>query len=681
MATKKPQEITLSDGSILELPEDISDDEARVRVQQAEEQLKSSSADTGGPAPVDDSHWYDPLVTGAKEFGVGGVKGVAGLPDVIPNLANTGVAVSRAANPYVSAEVKPEEQFRPWVGGAETVEKAIPTTPGYEGVRETGELYGGSAAGGAAAGGALGAFLGPEGAVAGAGAGALEGLRSATFSLAGEKLGELADYVLGNKDRRFETLGAIGGAWSPLIASPASNIMTRSKFATRHTPDIAAAAARQNIEPSLALLGGSKTVPESGRLFRRQVEGLQNLVEANKEAIRGGQPAIEEAKGAIQSSIQEKAGAAAKEARNRISTEQEALTTSIGGGKTMHDARPLLNDLRTQLKNGELPPLAERQMNALITEVEGAMSPKDPALDAQLRSDLEAARQIRDNKMGMDRNKKQQAARDYQNIQQQIDDNMGISDDKLRKIASQQKELLAAEGKTTLSHDVLAPYKESAETIRQQASGKTPEEWAAIQQRMEPLYKTEEMLSKREPDPFESGDYGHFFGPSGDITPGRLSNIEQMGGNVQSELAAQYGLKTTPNGVFDPASGQWWGTLDEAARALRHRGDPGLQQKLADAALLSRNLPRAPYEGGPTTGEQAAGAIVKTAALSGHPLAIFGYPTLASTGAAGLRAMMGINRAKGMMGNTAQDIAHLLATSAVVAPQGVTAMQRNRGER
>src|SRR5262245_730040 len=139
----------LSDGRYLRLPNDMPEDQRRVRLRQAEDQIKVQNAQRSQDAtPLQSGeHWYDPALTAAKEFLVGGAKGTAGLPDIVPNVANTGIAVSRAVNPYASAP-KPEELYQPWVGGAEAVEQAVPVTPGYEGVRETGELFGGSAAGG-----------------------------------------------------------------------------------------------------------------------------------------------------------------------------------------------------------------------------------------------------------------------------------------------------------------------------------------------------------------------------------------------------------------------------------------------------------------------------------------------------------------------------------------------------
>src|SRR5262245_3496160 len=210
----------LSDGSFLRLPDDLPEDQQRVRVQQAEEKLKILNAQRSqDQEPLEPGQsWYEPGLTAAKEFGVGAVKGTAGLPDIVPNVGNTVIAVSRAGNPWERAGVKPDELYQPWGGGAEAVEETVPVTPGYEGVRETGELIGGSVSGGAAAGGALGTVLGPVGTGAGALAGAGEGLRSALFSLAGEKAGEVIDTYLTEhpEDRRWETLLGTAGAFSPL---------------------------------------------------------------------------------------------------------------------------------------------------------------------------------------------------------------------------------------------------------------------------------------------------------------------------------------------------------------------------------------------------------------------------------------------------------------------------------
>jgi len=87
-------EVVLSDGTILDISDDTPEDQVRVQIQQAEQQLApQASADNGTtPAPVDDS-WFPegekfPGYTIGHEFLTGVAKGVGDLPNAVPNVVN-----------------------------------------------------------------------------------------------------------------------------------------------------------------------------------------------------------------------------------------------------------------------------------------------------------------------------------------------------------------------------------------------------------------------------------------------------------------------------------------------------------------------------------------------------------------------------------------------------------------
>lgn len=161
-------DLELSDGSILQVPDDTPDDQAIVLMRQAEDQLGGTGKMLTGmdnPAPMDpnadlgevpvpveeDKPGWDWLRNNAPgvfnrghELVSGIAEGVAELPNAVPNMVNTGKSLYDLHFGSGTGEVAPEDQWQPWMDDPSKTIRELnpPAAPDLEDWRDYGRATG-----------------------------------------------------------------------------------------------------------------------------------------------------------------------------------------------------------------------------------------------------------------------------------------------------------------------------------------------------------------------------------------------------------------------------------------------------------------------------------------------------------------------------------------------------------
>jgi len=683
-------EVTLSNGEPLDVPDDYDETATQRAVNNAEALIQEE----GGAAP--ERPWYqggwlpESVQRGAKDVGsflsgdflpqgvrqtinehVSGVMDTAvELPNIIPALANSAQRILHTA-PGIGSDtpIKPEDQFQPWFDMSAQhrgINQVDAPTPGYEGVREAGRKYTGPIVAGFLTGGPLGAGLAAGSEITSAGLG---------------QLGRLADYELENKTPRYQTFAEETGNILPAAVAPLSVRSTKKGYSGPETPEIAAAAKRQDVKPNLPLLAGSrgKTAKLTQKEYSDMLGGLERLNEGNVEAMKNrfpNQERIDPSKETLGTKAQELSSRAEETVSKKIGTEQDKLTAAAGGEYAIHDPSSLMKHLDDTINDARSTAKEKEQAKEVRAELKRNFIPKDAALETTLQAQLRSAKR----------------PTDVNRIKQQIAANRGVNEDAMRKFTSDIK------SRAENANDALSGYDykkigKAGEEVRRSAAearGFSRDDWNKIQQEAAPAYKQRDILEKRGVDPNElKSDADYYFGPSGDTAPARLKALqEEDPAGLATLLAAQYEAKTrdltqsgsrvTPESLSRGAS--WNSTLGPGGREIRYgpQGDL-LRRNNEDEEILARNAPAASSQTANTGSGGQRLLSATAAAATGSPIPLMLTPGwLGGVQQAG-RTLTGTPKPVDALMMNGQDIASLLARSAT-AP-GIQALDDQPGAR
>lgn len=587
------------------------------------------------------------------------------LPNVASGLVNSVNRAIRTA-PIIGSD-KPVEDLAPSFDLSalhEGINKVDPPTPGYEGTREVGRKYIGPTTLGFLLGGPAGAGIGLGSAIVGEGAG---------------QVGRYIDQnIANNQTPRYETFGRDATNLLTAFVAPEVVRRTQSKYYGPETPEIAAAAKRQNVEPNLPMLAG----PRAGKAkvtqeeFNRSLSGLEKLNERNVEAMKNkypAQPRVAPYPETMATATQELADRAKASTSKEITAKQEGIRDAAGGEFAIHDPTQMRTALEAEINDVRSTARQKEQAAEILKEFRRNFTPKDAALDKTLRSQLKSATRPTDIKQ----------------IRQKINDNLGVNEEVMRKFTSDLKD------RSQNANDALSGYdfgklSEAGETTRRNAAVSrgtmTQEEWDRAQAETSPLYKTREILEKRGADPTELGpDYNYYFGPGGDTAPARLRALEKEDPqSLAALLAAQYEAKTrdlTQQGSPKPTpdslkrGADWTNRLGPDASELRFgpMGQP-LRTNVADEATIARNMPRTST---PPT-ETGAGNLIGSAAsvVSGNPVPLFLTPGFLGGVQTAGRVATGTPKAVDALMMNKLDLASLLARNVGIAGTNEEARRR-----
>jgi hypothetical protein len=661
--------IEIQPGRTIQVPVGLTDEQVQEQVDLYNEEF-SNYEPTPGRMSDENTRPTPPWYQGPLEFAKGLPGGAAQMANIVPNTANWLTSTAQLLNPWGDGTVNPNSQMEPWMDVSDRSRGVAPVEPGYEGWRETGELYGNAVGTGATTGAAVGgAASGGIGTIPGAGLGAATGTTAATMSLLAEKLGEFIDpYTEHPENRRFEQLGANLGGLLPMAWPAISGIATRSKYTGPQTRQVQQAAKRQGVPQSVALVGGdqAKTYPTGARLYRRQREALQARNEEAVTGIRGNAPEVPPYIESIGPAMQEAATEGRVGARENIRNLQDPLDAAAGGEFAWLEPWQVERQIESMMgdprMSSELP-----HLQTAMNEWRSLYRPKDTNRQQALETALAAQQAaLARATTPQGRLAAQQA---IGMIRQGIRDNTGVNEAATRKFASRLKTVLADPNTPGLTIIDIAPIVDAAESTRalaaQQQSGMPRAEWDAAQQASHPLYETESYVkplsTEADKARFKSATaYDEFLGPEGEVTPARLQAVRENMANPEDLagiLAANYGMKTMPGGVFDPASGRFFGSIGPQMRGMYAEEGTPLRQNLEDISLLAGNMPGAPRVSTlPTVGEVGVGGAAKTASLRGNLATLLALPAVARAGRGVLRKALGTNPDRAMGGSNIVDL-------------------------
>jgi hypothetical protein len=621
-------------------PAASADSEAPQTTMTAEERLRQE-ADARVAAA--NRPWYEKFYdfggTGLKELGTGFVQGGAGSADIIPGTVNTATDLkdqfdSQGGDPYT---------MDPWFGYPQQIEDAVPVEPGWEGWRETGELYGGAITPGVVGGTIAGTPGGLPGMGAGAIIGGIGGAASATASLIGEKIGEQVDKVFPDEDqpRRWEkTLGFAGG-FGPGMVKGGRGARVRSNYGDHDqrsgSAARSAAATRQRVPISLPLLGNESAqgtyVPP--RVIQAQAEAMKRLLDRNAKGIAGvapdatSQPLSNATVGEIGQTAQGLASQATDNAIQQREILQTEMETRAGGPDAIHDPTAIIETLQEHATDPRFTVEERAQWQGELDRMRANLTPRDAARHQRLQVARELAQREADRAPSASAAEAQQR---LDSIDAEIESNLGINETMARRINSELKQVVQHGGRLE-SRDT-APVRDSIEQTRRDAAqrgGMTEAEWRRHQAQTAETYNIEETLDPRvrQGDLGPKGAYDYFFTAAGDQAPARLQMLQDANpAEFQRMLGRQYDLRTRgpTQDTISPDIRAWWAGLPEQAKRLRAPIGTQLRANLDDAALLSKNplplgSPARPSGSGAPLGNMMAGAVTGGATAGVLPLA------------------------------------------------------------